>query len=351
MKVFITLFSIMLALSLHAQITLTQSDFPAPTIDYVVSHSGSIDSSLYMANGANQTWDFSGLTAVSQDTILFESPTSSNIPLTYLVFSNPLDPTHQATVAAGMEVDNGLPMITLENVYNFYKLTSSEWIQVGMGAKINGLPIPVLWNPTDVILNFPANYGDQDTSYSAYNVNVPSVGYYGENRMRVNNIDGYGTLITPYGTFDALKVTSTLFLHDSIYMDSMGFGFPTDRIEVEYKWFAHGYQMPVMQVQKRSGMGAGVTITYLDSLRNISVEEMNMNMISAFPNPVENNLFFEIPASSYPLQVEIFDLDGRLCLQAKMEKSGIDISGLESGFYSVRLSNDQEVFVSKFLKK
>jgi hypothetical protein len=98
-------------------------------------------------------------------------------------------------------------------------------------------------------------------------------------------------------------------------------------------------------------MGAGVTITSLDSLRNISVEEMNMNMISAFPNPVENNLFFEIPASSYPLQVEIFDLDGRLCLQAKMEKSGIDISGLESGFYSVRLSNDQEVFVSKFLKK
>ncbi len=352
MKFLLSISAIFLAFLLNAQITITTSDFPVPTTQYVVSHTASLDSALYMANGASQTWDFSAMVPISQDTVMFLDPMDSSIPVSYRVaFNNPLDPDHEATVAAKMAVDQGMPMVTITDIYNFYQLTSTQWIQVGMGANVNSLPIPVLWSPTEVILNLPANYGDQDTSYSASSMNIPSVGYYSEERMRVTNIDGYGTLITPYGTFNALKVTSVIYAHDSIYMDSLGFGFPMDRVETEYKWFANGYQIPVMEVLKRTGMGAGVTITYIDSVRNISVAEMNLNQISAYPNPVENNLYFDIPVESYPLRVEIFDQQGCLVIREEIMNSGIEVSGLEPGIYTIRLRNEKEVFVSKFLKK
>ena len=352
MKTLLFVSAIFLAFVMNAQITVTSTHFPVPGTEYVVSHSASLDSNLYIASGAAQTWDFTSLVPVSQDTVSFMDPNSSSIPVTYrIAFNNPLDPDHDATVAATMEVDQGMPMITITDVFNFYQLTSSQWIQVGMGANVNSLPIPVLWNPTEVILNLPANYGDLDTSYSASNMNVPNVGYYSEERMRVNDINGYGTLQTPYGTFDALKVTSVIYIHDSIYMDSLGFGFPMDRIETEYKWFANGYHIPVMQVLKRTGMGAGVTITYIDSLRNISVEEMSMNQISAFPNPVEDVLNFNIPAGSYPLIAEVYDQQGRWVISEEIISSGIEVSALEAGLYTIRLRNEDEVFVSKFLKR
>lgn len=352
MKNLLSFFAIVIAFSLQAQNTVTTNDFPVPGTNYVVSHTASIDSNLYIASGASQTWDFSGMIPASQDTVSFLDPMASSIPTTYRVaFNNPLDPDHQATVAATMETDQGMPMVTITDVYNFYKLTSSQWIQVGMGANVNGSPIPVLWDPTEVILNLPANYGDQDTSYSAYDMSVPNVGYYGEDRMRVNEINGFGTLITPYGTFDALKVTTVIYIHDSIYMDSLGFGMPMDRVETEYKWFANGYQIPVMQVLKRTGMGAGVTITYIDSLRNLSVNEMLLNQIYTFPNPVENNLFLDIPSGFFPLTAEIYDQQGRLVLQTEILDPEINVSALNSGFYSIRLRNDEEVFVSKFLKR
>lgn len=336
----------------NAQITLIQSDFPVPSLSYVVSHTSTVDSNLYLSSGASQTWDFTGLFPLSQDTVIFESPNSSAIPFTYIAaFNNPLDPEHKATVALSQDVDNGMPMLTLSDVYNFYKLTSDCWIQVGMGAGVNSIPMPILWNPTDTILRFPVQYGDQDTAYSAYNMDVPNVGYYGEDRMRVNEVNGYGTLITPYGTFDALKVTSTIFAHDSLYSDSMGFGFAVDRIEIEYKWFAHGYQMPVLRIVERTGMGAGVTVTYIDSLRNLSLAEIQMQNISFYPNPVVNTIKLSLSPDCFPLQLNIFNIEGQLVFSQKIEDNEIDLSALSTGVYMMQFFNEELYSYGRLLKE
>ena len=352
MKYLIFILLVSTVIFLNAQITLTQGDFPVPSLSYVVSYTSTVDSNLYLSSGASQTWDFTGLFPVSQDTIIFESPTSSAIPFTYIAaFNNPLDPEHKATVALSQDVDNGMPMVTLSDVYNFYKLTSDYWIQVGMGAGVNAVPLPVLWNPTDTILRFPVQYGDQDTSFSAYNMDVPNVGYYGEDRIRVNEVNGYGTLITPYGTFDALKVTSSIFAHDSLYSDSMGFGFATDRIEIEYKWFALGYQMPILKIVERTGMGAGVTVTYIDSLRNLSVADIQMQNLSFYPNPVVNAIKLRLSAEGFPLQMNIFNVEGQLVFSREIESDEIDLSALTTGVYMMQLFNEDLHYSGRLIKE
>jgi hypothetical protein len=220
-----------------------------------------------------------------------------------------------------------------------------------MGATINSAPIPIQWTPTDRILSLPANYGDMDTSNSAFNANIPSLGYYGEDRIRYNNIDGYGTVITPFGSFEALRVVSTIQIHDTIYYEAMGIGFPTDRVETEYKWFANGFSIPIISIVERLGMGAGVTITYLDSARYLAIDEQKQALLSVFPNPAAGYIKLNAPLNAYPLNVQIFNFEGRCVFLGEAVENQIDISIFPSGLYSIRVSGKDFNANSEFIKE
>src|SRR6185369_9997600 len=78
---------------------------------------------------------------------------------------------------------------------------------------------------------------------------IPNFGYYRKQQTRTNEVDGWGTLITPFGTFNTLRVKSTLNITDSIYLDTLGFGLTIPRQTiVEYKWLAPGKKIPVLEV-------------------------------------------------------------------------------------------------------
>jgi hypothetical protein len=88
--------------------------------------------------------------------------------------------------------------------------------------------------------------------------------YYSTQRIRSSEVDGWGNLITPFGTFATVRVKSTLNIHDSIYVDSLAIGFGFDRNIIEYKWLGKGYGIPLLQINEE---GPLVTATYLDSCR------------------------------------------------------------------------------------
>lgn len=350
MRFFLLLFLLFPALISQAQITITTSEFPLPGVEYVVSNSNTTDT-VYRIDGPNQTWDFGDLVPIYQDTVSYFDPGSTLIPLTYRsVFNQPSDPNYYATVSSCKDSLVGLPgFLSITEVYNFYKRTSYEWEQVGFGANFNGIPTAVKLSPKDVILELPAQYGDTSSSYSSFNLSVPSLGYYMQEKTRQNYIDGYGTVITPFGSYNAIKVTSYLTIHDSLYIDAYSWGINFYMWEIQYNWYAHEFQIPVLKVVERAS--SDVAVSYIDSVRVLAANELIISQISAFPNPVENNLFFDIPACSFPLVVEIYDQQGRIVLGDEIMNSGIDVSGLESGLYSIRLRNEKDVFVSKFLKK
>lgn len=351
MKKFLFFSLILISTQTFSQITLSSSDFPVAGNSYVVSTVNDASVIDYAPTGANHTWDFSSITPQAQDTIPFVSASDMSLQPTYLIaFNNSItDPEHDADVANKQDYENPMPTVTFEDFYAFYKIDANAFVQVGMGVTVNSAPLPVLWDPIDTIVELPAAFGNQDTCFSAFSATIPTLGYYSEERTRYNSIDGWGTLITPFGTFDALRIMSYSEIHDSLYYEAYGMGFPMDRTETEYKWYAHGYSIPVLQVVIRDGMSASSTVTYVDSLRNLSLNETTISEVNVYPNPATDEVYIDIDVNHFPLNVVVVDVAGREVLSGEIIDNRIDISGLSQGVYCISLTGSCIHAVSRLL--
>lgn len=335
--------------SLNAQVTITSSEMPAPGASYVVSNAISI--SNYSDAGANLTWDFSALTPLSQDTLTYETPISAVIPITYIAtFNNPFDMDHKATTAKEENLSVPVPGITVSDVYFFYKLGTSDYRQVGMGANISGAALPVKMDPTDRVFVLPLNYNDKDTSVSFFEATIPTIGYYSSQKTRYNHADAYGTLKTPYGTFQTLRVKSTCNYHDSLYSEQMGMGFPNDRQEVEYKWMVQGYKIPMITVTERT---PAVSVVYIDSLRNIGISEESVFAGIVFPNPATGTFTVMNPDPCGFTDVHVYSSNGQMALWEHIDMNSssrvINIESLSPGIYSVVIHSQQHQIVRKLV--
>ncbi|HBG71512.1 MAG: hypothetical protein A2W93_05860 [Bacteroidetes bacterium GWF2_43_63] len=353
MKKFFLASFILISLQSFSQITLSESDFPSTGNTYVVSILNDLGTYDFVSTGANYSWDFSQMVPQSQDTIEFISASNTSLPLTYIAaFNNSFtDPEHDADVANYQDYESPMPTVTIENFYAFYKIQSDAYIQVGAGLTINSAPLPVLYNPMDTIVMLPAAFGNMDTCFSAFNATIPTLGYYSEERTRYNSIDGWGTLITPFGTFDALRILSYSEIHDSLYYEAYGMGFPMDRTETEYKWYAHGYSIPVLQVVIRDGMSASSTVTYIDSLRNMSLNENMFSEVNVYPNPATETISFQIKNIAWPVMATVTDLSGRVVFHELIREPVIDVRNLNPGYYHLQLLTESTLWRNSFIKE
>ncbi len=227
-----------------SQITITSADMPSAQDTVRISVKTSLAGFDPNQTGAGFTWDFSSLVPDSQRVVDCVRPINTAYGLyygflaTYGIYNYSPDQFPFSLI--------GTPPT---NVYDFYKKNSSFLAIVGQGMTIGGQAIPAIYQPADRVYKFPMNYGDQDTSVSGFGAPIPGFGYYRKEQTRVNEVDGWGTLITPFGTFNTLRVKSTLSIMDSIYLDTLGFGFNIPRQNIiEYKWLANGLDLPVLEI-------------------------------------------------------------------------------------------------------
>src|SRR5690606_16795685 len=143
---------------------------------------------------------------------------------------------------------------------------------------------------------FPMNYGDQDTSFSSFNVTVPTIGYYKQDQWRYNEVDGWGELILPGNTFQVLRVRSVLQQRDSIHVDQFGFGFATNRPQtVEYKWLAQGMDQPVLVVTTSGGFNTTARFYYDPAVTTGVAEAGTDGGGMIWPNPADDHLNIRLP--------------------------------------------------------
>ncbi|MBK6932377.1 MAG: T9SS type A sorting domain-containing protein [Saprospirales bacterium] len=66
--------------------------------------------------------------------------------------------------------------------------------------------------------------------------------------------------------------------------------------------------------------------------------EIQPRQLRLYPNPAQEAVFVELPEGDYPVWVELYTLDGRLCHQQAIDLSdSIDVSDLLSGYYICRI--------------
>jgi hypothetical protein len=279
-----------------------------------------------MRRGANQTWNYSGLAPTSQRVEQFVALPA--VTTYQFAFGALLGGVNRATVASpqNLPVPAGLGL-PISDPYQFFNtsaagVTPSTFRSVGYGATVAGFGLPVTYRSQaeqDIIYRFPLSFASAaDSSNSFFSINVPGTGFLSQKRKRVNKTDAWGTLTTPYGTFQTVRVVTRLEDHDSISVSgiSQGFDVPVTR---EYKWLAKTQHVPVLTITTTlvAGTETITNVEYRDIYRRIirtaTRDAATDAVFTASPNPsaIGTPLLLTVPASSGPLTVSATDVLGR----------------------------------------
>jgi len=338
----------------YGQITINDADMPVAGDTFNISIKNNLQGFDLSLTGQNYNWDFSQLQESSQtvDTF-FNILATQYIPASYnLSFNNPLDDEHRANaVTRDFNTHNPMPQIQISEYYYFYKNSSSGYSLVGQGAKINSVPTPMKYDVPESIFKFPLTYGSVDSTVSKYNLNIPGVGYYGETIKHVNTVDGYGTLKTPYGTFNVMRVKSVINTTDTIYLDTLGFGTHLNKpLETRYSFLGDNQGVPLLQITK---INNNITARYKDFLSTSSNvnDIINKRNLLLFPNPATDVL--KINTDETIGKVEILNILGQTVLISESSDSHINVSQLKKGVYMIRVyrENGPLLTVRKFVKE
>lgn len=354
--------SLLVALASTAQITITSADMPNVNDSLYVSTTNAIGTHVLSETGANFSWDYSDLKPTLQQPEKFLGP--GKFPGLYNFIFNALNTSYGKNNPLFTSLN--IPGIKIDAAFDFYKESSSSLNQIGVGFQINGAPLPFIYKHPDVMYKFPMNYLGTDSCDFDFGLAVPSYGYYGQSGHRHNFVDGWGELKTPLGTYTTLRTLSLVDITDTIYIqqsDTTGFGFPIKRpTRYEYKWFAAGSKIPVLEIDAIAGTTAPIyNVAFIDSLRkdviHVGMDE-NTKEASAFqvyPNPSQDqlNLSYSLNSKS-PVQITLLDLLGkeRMVLVNETQNPGkqkitVSVAALPSGIYLMNIRCGSTIHVEK----
>lgn len=324
-----------------AQIIIGLPDMPSAgdTVRYVTSSAAGFDPA---ETEAGFIWDFSTLEIGPEgaDTCV----TVASTPFAYqFFFNNPvLYPQHRADYAVrGQSFD--FQVLAVSDVRDYFKKDTAGFRNVGFGANVNGVPTSTRRIPVDWVHRFPLEYGDMDTSFSEFELTVPTLFSFTQRQWRYNEVDGWGTLYLPADTFEVLRVKSTLQRTDSAYVEQFGQGFTFPEPEtIEYKWIALGMDLPVLQITVVAGQAATARFHYspMDPTLATGALEDEATGLLPYPNPAEGTAWIHIPDGAWQ-KLEMRDAAGRSARTLSLAGDrllAIDLSGIPAGSYSVELS-------------
>lgn len=343
-----------------SQITITTSDLSHSGDQYIISTGTAFSGMDVTLTGANYNWDFSQLNYVSQttDTIFDEASTGSLLSLYYI--DNGFNPNRSNQARHGNSFTLG--QVNVSDVWDFFYNSSASFKEPGFGAIVNGAPLPIAYSPHDIIYTFPLTYNTTNVSPSGYAIDLTTtLGlYYSVEKERSNIVDGWGLITTPFGTFDALRVKSTIVEVDSVYIDSLGFGISLPPVTtIQYKWLAAGKGVPVLQINT-SGGGIVSQITYLDSLNTTGITNPtnSISEVVVFPNPASKELFVKYNVlTKGKFSFKIYSGSGQLLSkesfnnnqagEIKIQKINLEQLNLKAGNYLLKIESENGVSVSK----
>ena len=242
----------------RAQITITSTDMPSPGDTLRVSMTNVVPPDFTLT-AFDTVWDFSMLTPVTQRVESYVG--MSSVPFEYLfVFV----PGVIANLASPANTNLQIPGFPVTQSFTFFNNTASGFSDVGSAYKVGGIPLPMKYDIPDLNYQFPLDPGSTWSSVSQSSISLPSLAYMHVSRTRSSVADGWGTLTTPFGTFNTIRVKTQLIQDDSVYLDTLGIGLPVYRNITQYKWLTTGGGIPVLQVNVELGV---VSAIYRDIYR------------------------------------------------------------------------------------
>lgn len=362
MKLF--LFSILFCAGQYclSQITISSADFATggDTVRMSYATDPTID---VLSTGPSFTWDFGNLVADSQQVHNFLSlgQAPGFIQFVYGPFAASAYQASYYLDATDLPLDqitSFLP-VSIENIYQFTKRSTSSLSQVGYAMTVSGTDIPFKSDTIEKKYFLPLSYGDSNVSngYTLIDFNPIIDAKWKQYRTRTSVTDGYGTITTPLGSFNVLRVKHKIVEKDSLYYTYPFIGATWLPIPVadtyEYEWLAANEKEPVLRIRSQMVLGNEVisSIQYRDVNRflDASVAELT-KQLEIFPNPASD--FISLIGPNTTRSISIYNSSGQLIRTILPTTEKIFISDLTSGWYIVRLENHEGNYTfSKLIKE
>lgn len=328
---------ILLSSVLSAQPVIDSTDMYTANTSYISKKIHYYPFTIDLNNtGANSIWDFTNITFQDEFYTTYLDPKGT---AGYFNFTES-DLCKKTTSSSASGTSNS---------YTYLKTTSNSLSNEGTFRSIHNV---IIYAPSIDIYRFPLTFNSsftqpmQGTLYQ----NSGSVGYiYTRSGSQTVVCDGYGTLITPLGTYEnVLRVKTQQIYTDSCFFN--GYSIVNDYDRTIYNW-----------VSAQNKGAALLTIStdfdpYINSLLPVGIEETSEELdFIFFPNPAKSQLFIQLPTSnSENLTAEIFSITGQLIKTINIDNQqsmlvNLDLNDIESGMYLLRLSDQKSSGIKRFV--
>jgi hypothetical protein len=278
-------------ISASAQITITQDDFSNMNGVSVIQILDTTNlSAMTPGNaGANQSWDLSAIGDDSRDTVKFVN-------------------------AAGVGCFSAFPTATYAmkvpgfDGFVYLSVTNSSLDMLGMCGVFMPPSITIApYTPGYKKLTFPATMG---TTFSGTTKQILQFGLENpppDSARQVSTIsytavaDGWGTVKTPFGTYNALRIKNTETKVDSLYMkmvDTWTYAGlpPTTTVTTTYEWWVKN-NFPVANMQINAA--GQVTNASYNVISTSGVDDPTSGIPSTYIYPNPTSASFAV-VNSYP---------------------------------------------------
>jgi hypothetical protein len=338
----------------QSPITLSNSNMPGggDTLRYTNVQLSSVAN--YTLTGTNFNWDFSNVVSTTEGVRNFKNAISTPYALFFLNLGEYGEKIADTLLGAGP--------LTLTKYYSFYKKQSSPsaFIADGVGLTMNNIPVPSYYSDKDELYNFPMTYPKRDSSTFRFSVTTVSLIpiSYSKAGYRITEVDGWGTITTPYGTQNCLRLITTQYSKDSIKNSIFPIVIPN--YVRSYQWLTTTSKIPYFEV---SGTLVGSSFTPTNaSYRGYDVtpgatgivEAQNSKVEGLYPNPVKELLWLDVSLTENE-KLEIYSVEGKLVTQATAgivnKKTSLDVSSLAQGTYFLKITGGKQERSFKFVKE
>jgi len=337
------------------QVTYLSTDFANVGYSQFVSSSLNDADYNFVETGANFSWNYNGLSAINQENVGFINPNDTGYKTNWCLLNGYLFNCNSQfdqnfNLATELGSNLGIEGLPIDNIFSHLRKTSSNLQNRMIGVEFdnNGtlVKIPLSYTNPDTIYEFPFTYNSANTSNSLLNFDATALGFpvnINITQTRVNLVEGWGSLTTPFGTFaQVLKMKTTINGVATIVND--GETTTTSFSSIEYKWFDKAHGIPVLEVSGPvvDGNWTAATIRYIDN--ELSTNTQNLDRVVIYPNPTNGELFINLSKEQIK-NISVVNLLGQEVGQS------LDLSHLNTGFYIVNIETDMGKISKKIFKQ
>lgn len=222
----------------------------------------------FLDTGTNLSWDFDSLIPLRQGVYRYKS-----------VNATPYNSVPNSRIAELIADTFFLNDFEVYDLYNFYKSDSKVFAQDYLGvsiptgiALVPTIKIQQAYTDADEVYQFPLDYGDRDSSTYNFTYDVNNFlfkAHFSRRGYRINEVNAWGSMKTPFGTFNCIRVVTDIVGLDSINFDTVNFGLNTH--QREYKWLSDSLEVPILKIAGLvvNELFIPASVEFLDSNRNL----------------------------------------------------------------------------------